>query len=65
MRSDNWLEIKSWFFNMKPKEEQDYQLLLEQIKEAGIKLHLPFVLAVKKLTRLRNRINLFQLSTGG
>lgn len=32
---DDWPEIKSWFFNLKPKEAQDSQLLSEQIKEAG------------------------------
>jgi formylmethanofuran dehydrogenase subunit E len=30
-----WPEIKSWFFKLKPKNKQDYQLLMEQIKEAG------------------------------
>ena len=30
-----WPEIKSWFFKLKPKKEQDSQLLMEQIKEAG------------------------------
>lgn len=30
-----WPEIKSWFFKTKPKKEQEYQLLIEQIKEAG------------------------------
>jgi len=35
---DNWSEIKSWFFNLRPKEAQDSQLLLEQIKEAGVNI---------------------------
>ena len=30
-----WPEIKSWFFKLRPKMEQDSQLLFEQIKEAG------------------------------
>ena len=30
-----WSEIKSWFFELKPKKEQDSQLLIEQIREAG------------------------------
>jgi len=30
-----WPEIKSWFFKLKPKKEQDSQLLMEQIREAG------------------------------
>jgi len=30
-----WPEINSWFFKLKPKKEQDSQLLLEQIKDAG------------------------------
>lgn len=32
---ESWPEIKSWFFNLKPKKEQDSQLLMEEIKEAG------------------------------
>jgi formylmethanofuran dehydrogenase subunit E len=28
-------EIKSWYFKLKPKSEQDFQLLIDQIKEAG------------------------------
>jgi formylmethanofuran dehydrogenase subunit E len=34
-RLEAWPEIKSWFFKMKPKKEQNYSLLMEQIKEAG------------------------------
>jgi formylmethanofuran dehydrogenase subunit E len=30
-----WPEIKSWFFKLKSKKEQDYQLLMEQIRESG------------------------------
>lgn len=30
-----WPEIKNWLFKLKPKKEQDYELLMEQIKEAG------------------------------
>jgi formylmethanofuran dehydrogenase subunit E len=30
-----WSEIKSWFFKLKPKKEQDDQLLIRQIREAG------------------------------
>jgi formylmethanofuran dehydrogenase subunit E len=30
-----WPEIKSWFFKLKPKKEQDYDLLMGQIKKAG------------------------------
>jgi formylmethanofuran dehydrogenase subunit E len=32
---DSWPEIKSWFFKLKPKTEQDGMLLVEQIKAAG------------------------------
>ena len=32
---EDWLEIKNWFFKLKPKREQDMQLLLKQIREAG------------------------------
>jgi formylmethanofuran dehydrogenase subunit E len=35
---DNWLEIKSWFFKIKPKVEQNMELLISQIKEAGATL---------------------------
>ncbi len=35
IKLEAWPEVKSWFFNLKPKKEQDYQLLMEQIKEAG------------------------------
>ena len=35
LKLDAWSEIKSWFFHRKPKEEQDSQLLMEQIKRAG------------------------------
>ena len=33
-----WPEVKSWFFKLKPKKEQDYKLLMEQIKEAGARI---------------------------
>lgn len=32
---ENWSEIKGWYLKLKTKKEQDYQLLLDQIKEAG------------------------------
>jgi formylmethanofuran dehydrogenase subunit E len=32
---DNWPEIRSWFFKIKPKAEQDMELLIAQIKGAG------------------------------
>lgn len=32
---DAWPEVKSWFFKLKPKKEQDFDLLLEQIYDAG------------------------------
>jgi formylmethanofuran dehydrogenase subunit E len=32
---DTWPEIKNWFFKIKSKAEQDTELLLAQIKEAG------------------------------
>ena len=31
----DWPEINAWFFKLKPKQEQDQALLLDQIKEAG------------------------------
>jgi formylmethanofuran dehydrogenase subunit E len=33
-----WPEIKNWLFKLKPKKEQDLELLMEQIKEAGIRI---------------------------
>lgn len=35
---DNWPEIKSWFFKLKPKAEQNTELLIAHIKEAGATL---------------------------
>jgi formylmethanofuran dehydrogenase subunit E len=35
VKLEAWPEIRSWFFKLKPKKEQDYKLLMEQIKEAG------------------------------
>ncbi|MBI9075228.1 MAG: trehalose-binding protein [Desulfatibacillum sp.] len=32
---DAWPEVKSWFFKLKPKKEQDFDLLCEQIYDAG------------------------------
>ena len=32
---DEWSEIKNWFFKLKPKAEQNMELLMAQIKEAG------------------------------
>jgi formylmethanofuran dehydrogenase subunit E len=32
---EKWPEVKNWFYKLKPKKEQDYKLLLAQIKEAG------------------------------
>lgn len=36
---ESWVEIKNWFFKLKPKKEQDEQLLLRQIKEAGTTIY--------------------------
>lgn len=30
-----WSEVNAWFLKLKTKKEQDYQLLMDQIKEAG------------------------------
>jgi formylmethanofuran dehydrogenase subunit E len=35
---EEWPEIKNWLFKLKPKKEQDYELLMEQIKEAGTRM---------------------------
>jgi formylmethanofuran dehydrogenase subunit E len=32
---EDWSEINAWFFKLKPKAEQNHELLLTQIKEAG------------------------------
>ncbi len=34
-----WPEIKSWYLKLKPKKEQDFQLLIEQIKQAGSSIY--------------------------
>jgi len=34
-KMDVWAELKTWFMKLKPKQEQDSQLLLEQIRDAG------------------------------
>jgi len=31
----NWSEVNSWFHKLKTKKEQDYDLLMSQIKDAG------------------------------
>ena len=36
---DDWPEIKAWFLKLKPKIEQDSQLLQDQIREAGTRLY--------------------------
>jgi formylmethanofuran dehydrogenase subunit E len=33
-----WPEIKNWLFKLKPKKEQDLELLMKQIKEAGTRI---------------------------
>jgi formylmethanofuran dehydrogenase subunit E len=35
---ENWIEIKAWFFKLRPKTEQNQELLLTQIKQSGGKL---------------------------
>jgi len=35
---ENWDEIKTWFFKLKPKHEQDSELLFAQMREAGTSL---------------------------
>lgn len=32
---ESWSELKKWFFKLKPKKEQDTNLLMEQIRDAG------------------------------
>ncbi len=34
-KMEQWPEVKSWFFRLKAKKEQNYQLLIDQIREAG------------------------------
>ena len=36
---DNWSEIRTWLLKLKPKAEQDKQLLLDQIEQAGSNLY--------------------------
>jgi len=35
VKIEPWSEIKNWFFKLKPKKEQDDQLLMRQIEDAG------------------------------
>jgi formylmethanofuran dehydrogenase subunit E len=35
---EDWPEIKSWFYKLKPKKEQDGALLRDQIIEAGAEI---------------------------
>jgi formylmethanofuran dehydrogenase subunit E len=35
VKIEAWPEIKSWFFKLRPKDEQDYQRLMEEIRDAG------------------------------
>jgi formylmethanofuran dehydrogenase subunit E len=42
---ENWPEIKSWFFKLKPKKEQDPIILRDQIIDAG-----PDILTVQYVT---------------
>jgi formylmethanofuran dehydrogenase subunit E len=41
---EQWPEIKNWFYNLKTKKEQNYQLLVDQIMEAG-----PGLCSIKKI----------------
>ncbi|MBP7734385.1 MAG: tRNA CCA-pyrophosphorylase [Spirochaetes bacterium] len=34
-KMEQWPEIKNWFYKLKTKKEQNYQLLMDQIREAG------------------------------
>jgi len=34
-RMEQWPEIKNWFYRIKSKKEQNYRLLIDQIREAG------------------------------
>jgi len=36
---EDWPEIKTWFFKLKPKKEQDSQLLQDQIRDAGFSIY--------------------------
>jgi formylmethanofuran dehydrogenase subunit E len=38
VKIEAWPEIKSWFLKLKSKKEQNYELLMEQIKEAGVNI---------------------------
>ncbi|MGD0275992.1 MAG: formylmethanofuran dehydrogenase subunit E family protein [Syntrophales bacterium] len=35
---ESWSEIRGWYLKLKTKKEQDFQLLMDQIKEAGHRL---------------------------
>jgi formylmethanofuran dehydrogenase subunit E len=38
VKAADWPEIEAWYLKLKPKKEQDSDLLLEQIEEAGPKI---------------------------
>jgi formylmethanofuran dehydrogenase subunit E len=40
-----WPEIRAWYLKLKPKKEQDYELLLREIRQAG-----PAVCGVQRVT---------------
>jgi len=35
VKIEAWSEIKCWFFKLRSKKEQDYELLMKQIRDAG------------------------------
>ena len=35
---EDWSELKTFFFKLKPKREQDFQLLMDEVRRAGISI---------------------------
>ena len=51
-----WPEIKTWFFKLKPKREQDDELLLSEIREAGTAIcKVQRVLVVPRIAKKQHR----------
>ncbi|MBN1847011.1 MAG: formylmethanofuran dehydrogenase subunit E family protein [Deltaproteobacteria bacterium] len=51
-----WSEIKGWFLKLKPKGQQDYKLLIEQIQNAGT--------SIMSLQKIRIKAHLLEKKQG-
>ena len=59
-----WPEIKNWFFKLKPKKEQDYRMLMGEIKDAGSSIcSIQHVSIARRLLEKRHRTG-FSICSG-